>query len=105
MKFAGKLVLGIVLPISLLAIAAAAVFAYLFFKYKRRYAVSFTNALLIRICICIYHGDQLGSDSVCILVLAYAACFGGQLRQEFHGILFSWYLAQATGCLGLTSEL
>ena len=41
MKFAGKLVLGIVLPISLLAIAAAAVFAYLFFKYKRRYAVSF----------------------------------------------------------------
>ena len=40
LKFVGKLVLGIVLPISLLAIAAAATFAFLFFKYKRRYAVS-----------------------------------------------------------------
>ncbi|CAK0785070.1 hypothetical protein CVIRNUC_008276 [Coccomyxa viridis] len=40
LKFVGKLVLGIVLPISLLAIGAAAIFAFLFFKYKRRYAES-----------------------------------------------------------------
>ncbi len=39
-KFVGKLVLGIVLPVSILAIALAATFAYLFVKYKRRYAVS-----------------------------------------------------------------
>ena len=31
--------LGIVLPVSVLAIALAATFAYLFVKYKRRYAV------------------------------------------------------------------
>ena len=36
--------LGIVLPVSLLAIALAATFAYLFFKYKRRYAVSSLSA-------------------------------------------------------------
>ncbi len=45
LKFVGKLVLGIVLPISLLAIGAAAIFAFLFFKYKRRYAVSFVCLL------------------------------------------------------------
>ena len=45
LKFVGKLVLGIVLPISLLAIGAAAIFAFLFFKYKRRYAVSFVCPL------------------------------------------------------------
>ena len=32
--------LGIVLPVSILAIALAITFAYLFVKYKRRYAVS-----------------------------------------------------------------
>lgn len=33
--------LGVVLPVSLLAIAAATTFAYLFFKYKQRYTVGF----------------------------------------------------------------
>jgi hypothetical protein len=40
-KLGGKIVLGVVFPLSLLAIVAAATFAYLFFKYKRRYAVGF----------------------------------------------------------------
>lgn len=43
LKQVGKLVLGIVLPISLVAIAAAIIFAVLFFKYKRRYAVSLSS--------------------------------------------------------------
>ncbi len=33
--------LGVVFPVSLLAIVAAVTFAFLFFKYKRRYAVGF----------------------------------------------------------------
>ena len=45
LKLVGKVVLGVVLPVSLLAIALAATFAYLFFKYKRRYAVSFSPLL------------------------------------------------------------
>ena len=40
-KLGGKIVLGVVFPVSLLAIVAAVTFAYLFFKYKRRYAVGF----------------------------------------------------------------
>lgn len=39
LKLGGKIVLGVVFPVSLLAIVAAVTFAYLFFKYKRRYAV------------------------------------------------------------------
>ena len=33
--------LGVVFPLSVLAIVAAVTFAYLYFKYKRRYAVGF----------------------------------------------------------------
>lgn len=46
LKLVGKIVLGVVLPVSLLAIALAATFAYLFFKYKRRYAVSLLSTPL-----------------------------------------------------------
>ena len=48
LKFVGKLVLGIVLPVSLLAIVLAATFAYLFVKYKRRYAVILLSDLSVQ---------------------------------------------------------